>query len=37
VLLESLELEKLLYEVRYELGHRPDWVKIPATDLLEAR
>ncbi|HKB77308.1 MAG TPA: sugar phosphotransferase, partial [Myxococcales bacterium] len=37
VLLESLELEKLLYEVRYELGHRPDWVKIPAADLLEAR
>jgi predicted trehalose synthase len=37
VLLESLELEKLLYELRYELGHRPDWVKIPAADLLEAR
>jgi maltokinase len=37
VLLESLELEKLLYELRYELGHRPDWVKIPASDLLEAR
>ncbi len=37
VLLESLELEKLLYELRYELGHRPDWVAIPAADLLEAR
>jgi len=37
VLLESLELEKLLYELRYEVGHRPDWVNIPATDLLEAR
>jgi len=36
VLLESLELEKLLYELRYELGHRPDWVAIPAGDLLEA-
>jgi maltokinase len=36
VLLESLELEKLLYEVRYEVGHRPDWVQIPARDLLEA-
>ena len=36
VLLESLELEKLLYELRYELGHRPDWVPIPARDLLEA-
>ena len=37
VLLESLELEKLLYELRYEMGHRPDWVNIPATDLLETR
>jgi len=36
-LLESLELEKLLYELRYELGHRPEWVAIPAADLLEAR
>jgi len=36
VLLESLELEKLLYELRYEVGHRPDWVYIPARDLLEA-
>ena len=36
LLLESLELEKLLYELRYEVGHRPDWVQIPARDLLEA-
>jgi len=36
VLLESLELEKLLYELRYELGHRPEWARIPAADLLEA-
>ncbi|HWE22299.1 MAG TPA: sugar phosphotransferase, partial [Myxococcales bacterium] len=36
VMLESLELEKLLYELRYEVGHRPDWVRIPARDLLEA-
>jgi maltokinase len=36
VLLDSLELEKLLYELRYELGHRPDWVAIPAADLREA-
>jgi predicted trehalose synthase len=35
VLLEALELEKLLYELRYEVGHRPDWVEIPARDLLE--
>ena len=33
-LLEALELEKLLYELRYEVGHRPDWVRIPARDLL---
>jgi maltokinase len=33
-LLESLELEKLLYELRYEVGHRPAWVRIPARDLL---
>jgi len=36
ILLDSLELEKLLYELRYELGHRPDWVAIPAADLREA-
>ncbi len=37
--LETLELEKLLYELRYELSHRPDWVRIPARALLamEAR
>ncbi|HEY6908850.1 MAG TPA: sugar phosphotransferase [Myxococcales bacterium] len=34
-LLDSLELEKLLYELRYEVGHRPDWVGIPARDLLQ--
>src|SRR5438067_857137 len=34
VLLAALELEKLLYELRYEVGHRPDWVGIPARDLL---
>ena len=28
-LLEAMELEKLLYELRYEVGHRPDWVRIP--------
>lgn len=34
VLLETLELEKLLYELRYEVNHRPDWVGIPARTLL---
>ena len=32
-MLRALELEKLLYEIRYEVGHRPDWVRIPARDL----
>ena len=35
-LLDAMELEKLLYELRYEVGHRPDWVRIPARDLLAA-
>lgn len=32
-LLELFELQKLLYELRYELGNRPDWVAIPAGGL----
>lgn len=34
VMLETLELEKLLYELRYEINHRPDWIDIPAKTLL---
>ena len=34
-LLDALELEKVLYELRYELSHRPDWASIPARALLE--
>ncbi len=39
-LLELFELQRLLYELRYELGNRPDWVSIPVDGierLLEAR
>jgi predicted trehalose synthase len=28
-LLAALELEKALYELRYELNNRPDWVRWP--------
>lgn len=34
-LLDALELERLLYELRYEVTHRPDWVHIPASSLLQ--
>jgi maltokinase len=32
-LLEIFELEKLLYEMRYELQHRPEWVPAPMAGL----
>ncbi len=32
-MLFAYELQKVLYEVRYELGHRPGWVWIPAEGL----
>ena len=38
-LLQIFELEKAVYELRYELNNRPDWVRIPAAGiarLLEA-
>jgi predicted trehalose synthase len=28
-LLKVFELEKAVYELRYELNNRPDWVRIP--------
>ena len=28
-LLAIFELEKAVYELRYELAHRPDWVYVP--------
>ena len=32
-LLVLCELQKLLYELRYELAHRPDWIGIPVAGL----
>jgi maltokinase len=32
-LLTLFELEKAVYEVRYELAHRPDWVDLPLAGL----
>jgi maltokinase len=33
-LLAVYELEKAVYELRYELNHRPDWVGIPVAGIL---
>jgi maltose alpha-D-glucosyltransferase / alpha-amylase len=33
-LLQLFEIEKALYEVRYELGNRPDWAGIPLRALI---
>jgi maltokinase len=33
--LSVLELEKCLYELRYEIKHRPDWVRIPLRTLMQ--
>ena len=33
-LLQVFELEKAVYELRYELTHRPDWVKIPVAGIV---
>ena len=34
-LLELSALQKVLYELSYELNNRPDWVSIPLRGLLE--
>ena len=34
-LLRVFSLEKALYELRYEINHRPDWVAIPLQGILE--
>ena len=32
--LQLAEMEKVLYELRYEVNNRPDWVHIPTQGLL---
>ena len=27
-------VEKVLYEIEYELSHRPDWLRVPLTGML---
>ncbi|HEV3473453.1 MAG TPA: phosphotransferase [Actinomycetota bacterium] len=34
VLLDALEIEKALYELEYEKGHRPEWIQIPRHGLI---
>ena len=34
-LVDLFLIEKALYELRYEIANRPDWVAIPARGLLE--
>jgi maltose alpha-D-glucosyltransferase/alpha-amylase len=34
-LLDSFVIEKAVYELEYELGHRPSWVGIPLDGLSE--
>ncbi len=34
--LHLFEIEKALYEVRYEIGNRPDWASIPIRSLIAA-
>ena len=34
-LLHAFVLDKALYELGYELNHRPDWVRIPLTGILK--
>jgi maltokinase len=33
--LRLFELEKALYELHYELGHRPGWVRVPVAGILQ--
>jgi len=33
-LMRLFELEKVLYELRYELANRPDWIQVPLSGIL---
>ena len=35
VLIEAFTLSKAVYELGYELGHRPDWVSVPLLGILD--
>jgi maltose alpha-D-glucosyltransferase/alpha-amylase len=35
ILLDVFVLEKAIYELRYELNHRPDWVGIPLRGVVQ--
>jgi len=35
IIFEAFLLEKAIYELGYELNHRPDWVKIPVRGILD--
>jgi maltose alpha-D-glucosyltransferase/alpha-amylase len=35
ILLNVYLLEKAIYELGYELNHRPDWVKVPLHGILQ--
>ncbi|MBF0406009.1 MAG: maltose alpha-D-glucosyltransferase [Candidatus Riflebacteria bacterium] len=34
-LLRFFLIEKVIYEIKYEIGHRPDWIDVPLSGLLE--
>jgi predicted trehalose synthase len=35
-ILRAFELDKAVYEIIYEVAHRPDWVDIPASAVRRA-
>ena len=32
-LLDLFEIERVFYELRYEIDHRPDWIAVPLSGL----